>query len=242
MTIHIKQKVSPKGKDWWDWSVWLEGDKKDLDAMDQVTYTLHPTFSVPVVTVTNRKTGFRLDSSGWGEFMIYLELKTKDGRVKKRQHYLRFSDSAPKKGPSVPVRRTTVVEKAASPPTVFVSGGTRDIDTVQTIREVLSRHDIKVVGAQDIKPGQEVQRRINSMIEHAVAAVFVISGRTNLWMNEEIKAAVDAGVPHILPIVVGQNVELPEALRDYQAVKVENPLAVEDVADAIVSHSLGKGQ
>ncbi len=172
--------------------------------------------------------------------MIYLAIKTKDGRVKKRQHYLRLSDSAPKKRTSVSARRTTVAEKAPSPPTVFVSGGTRDIDMVQTVREVLSRHDIKVVGAQDIKPGQEVRKGINSMIEHAVAAVFVISGRTNLWMNEEIKAAVDAGVRHILPVVVGPNVELPEALRDYQAIQVENPSAVEDVADAIVSHSLGK--
>ena len=64
MSIHVKQHVAPKWKDWWDWSVWLEGGKKELEAIERVTYTLDPTFPTPVVTVTDRKTGFRLNSSG----------------------------------------------------------------------------------------------------------------------------------------------------------------------------------
>lgn len=240
MTIQIKQETVLKGKDWWDWSVWLEGPKKELDAINQVVYTLHPTFPTPVVPVTNRKTGFRLDSSGWGEFMIYIQIKTKDGGTKKRQHYLRFMDPELNRVKSTRKRISAVSKKESARRTVFVSGGTRDFDTVHAVREALSRENIEVLGAQDIKVGQESQRSINSMIAKAAAAVFVISGRTNLWMNEEIKAAIKAGVRHILPVVVGPNVEMPDLLRDFQAVHVESSSAVEGITETILNQSLGR--
>jgi len=240
MTIQIKQQTIPKGKDWWDWSVWLEGAKEELDAINQVVYTLHPTFSTPVISVTDRKTGFRLISSGWGEFMIYIRIKGKGGSTKKRKHYLRFVNSALNKGKVTRKLRVSAPMDKSSRRTVFVSGGTRDIDTVHAVREVLSRKNVEVVGAQDIKAGQEWLRSINGMIEKSDAAVFVVSGRPNLWMNEEIKAAVKAGVRHIFPVVVGSNVELPDMLQTFQAVHIDSPSAVEGLVEKILNRSLGK--
>ena len=239
MTIQIQQQTTPKGKDWWEWSVWLEGVKKELDAIDHVVYTLHPTFSNPVVSVANRKTGFRLDSSGWGEFMIYIQVKNKDGSTNKRRHYLKFND------PDISMARSNRKGGATSSAkefprrTVFVSGGTRDLDAVHAVRKVFSGQNVEVVGPQDVKGGQELQRTVNDMIARADVAVFVISGRPNLWLNEEIKAAVKGGVRHILPLVVGTNVEMPDTLKDKSVVRVESHSAVGDMAEMILKQSLG---
>lgn len=241
MTIHIMQQVFSRGTDWWDWSVWLEGGKSDLDVINQVTYTLHPTFPNPVVTISDRKTGFRLDSSGWGEFKIYLQIEMKDGQVMEREHYLRFIDASEEEGRDGPTTHSAGAAKELTPRIVFVSGGTRDIDMVQAIRNVLSKHGFKVTGAEDIKPGQDSRKAINSMIEHSVAAVFVVSGRTNLWMNEEINVALRAGVRHILPVVVGPDVDLPEALHEFQSVRADNPADLEKILlKYLYGHQWGK--
>jgi len=240
MTIQIKQQAVSKGKDWWEWSVWLEGAKKELEGIDHVVYTLHPTFPSPVVPVTNRATGFRLDSSGWGEFTIYLQIKNKDGSTSKRQHYLKLIDSGISMARSN--QKGGKLSSAKEPPrrTVFISGGTRDLDAVHAVREALSGQGVEVVGPQDVKAGQQWQGAVSDMIARADSAVFVISGRPNLWMNEEIKAAIKGGVRHILPLVIGANVELPDTLRDINAVRVENSSDVANITETILKQSLGR--
>jgi len=57
-------------------------------------------------------------------------------------------------------------------------------------------------------PGQEWQKT-SDKLARADAAVFVISGRPNLCQKEEMNAAVPKGVRHIVPILVGDNVEIP---------------------------------
>lgn len=239
MTIQIKQETVPKGKDWWEWSVWLEGAKKELDAINHVVYTLHPTFSNPVVRVANRTTGFRIDSSGWGEFTIYVQVKNKDGSMNKRQHYLKLNDPDIGKARLNQKSRRTFSAKEPLRRTVFVSGGTRDSEAVDAVRKVFSEKNFEVVGPQDVTGGQELQRSVNDMIARADVAVFVISGRPNLWLNEEIKAAVKGGVRHIVPLVVGTNVEMPDTLKDKSVVRVESHSAVGDMAATILKQSLG---
>lgn len=121
MTIQIKQQTVPKGKDWWEWSVWLEGDKKQLDAIDHVVYTLHPTFPNPVVRVSNRKTGFRLDSSGWGNSRS-TSRSTRRMVPPPSEYYLELRDS--EEHPSRTGKKSGKSASPNEPPrhTVFVSG------------------------------------------------------------------------------------------------------------------------
>ncbi|MDR4467776.1 MAG: TIR domain-containing protein [Nitrospira sp.] len=237
MTIHIKQETVRKGKDWWEWSVWLDGEKKELDAIAHVVYTLHPTFPNPVVRVSDRKTKFRLDSSGWGEFTIYLQINQKDGSTIKREHHLELKDSD---AALSRVRKKPGVKSSPNEPprhTVFVSGGIRDRDAVRAVGDALTEQNIQVTGSQDVTPGQEWQKTSNK-IAQADAAVFVISGRPNLCQNEEIKAAVEVNVRHIVPILVGDNVEIPEELQHVQAVRVADSEAVGELARNIIKSSL----
>ena len=239
MTIQIKQQTVLKSKDWWEWSVWLDGDKKELDAIDHVVYTLHPTFPNPVVHISDRKTGFRLNSSGWGEFTIYLQICNKDGSTTKREHCLELKDSGGRS--SRASKKPGMKSSSNEPPrhTVFVSGGIRDRDAVRSVGDALMEQNIQVTGSQDVTPGQE-WRKTTDKLARADAAVFVISGRPNLYQNEEINAALQKGIRHIVPILVGENVEMPDALRHIQAVRVADSESAGEMARNILKSSLGE--
>jgi transcription initiation factor IIF auxiliary subunit len=76
------------GKDWWKWSVKLEGAPDELGKVDYVEYTLHPTFPEPVRYVDERESDFRLEAEGWGGFTIYANVVFKDGTQKQLEHEL----------------------------------------------------------------------------------------------------------------------------------------------------------
>jgi transcription initiation factor IIF auxiliary subunit len=88
--LRIAQNETYKGDDWWQWSVWLEADAAELDAIEFVQYTLHHTFAQPVRRTSNRAAQFRLDSSGWGGFTIYAKAVQKDSSEITLQHQLKL--------------------------------------------------------------------------------------------------------------------------------------------------------
>lgn len=93
-TFSIDQDFEYSGNDWWKWSVWIEAEDKDLDAIDHVIYTLHTTFPNPVRTITSRHTKFKLITEGWGVFRIYARLCLKDKSEIFLEHdlYLEYPD------------------------------------------------------------------------------------------------------------------------------------------------------
>lgn len=98
--IKVAQSSEYLGNDSWRWSVWMEGPGEDLDTIEAVVYTLHPTFSPPVITVSTRSNKFRLDTQGWGTFTIYVTVKFKDGTIMELEHELElnypFEEESPK--------------------------------------------------------------------------------------------------------------------------------------------------
>jgi len=88
MTMKLKQDSEYKGKDSWKWSVWVEGDNTELDSVESVEYTLHPTFPNPVQVKNDRASKFKLTTSGWGTFTIYAKIRKNDGDVVDLEHQL----------------------------------------------------------------------------------------------------------------------------------------------------------
>jgi transcription initiation factor IIF auxiliary subunit len=88
--LNIVQSFHYEGDDWWKWSVWIEGPSADLDSIDSVTYILHPTFSKPMRVITDRAANFRLDSEGWGTFVIRADIAMKSGEKTTLSHELRL--------------------------------------------------------------------------------------------------------------------------------------------------------
>jgi transcription initiation factor IIF auxiliary subunit len=100
MTLQIEQGFKYRGDDYWNWWIWIEGPQEELDQIDHVTYILHPSFPNPVREVNNRSTKFRLDTAGWGVFLIRATVKHKNGKETPLTHYLilKHPDQAPTKG------------------------------------------------------------------------------------------------------------------------------------------------
>lgn len=86
--LRIVQAQGYMGHDWWRWSVWIEGPAAELDDVKQVVWHLHPTFVPSEVARANQAEGFRLDSAGWGGFLLTAVLRLRSGGTKRLQHEL----------------------------------------------------------------------------------------------------------------------------------------------------------
>jgi hypothetical protein len=86
--LNILQDQTYRGEDWWDWSVWLDGPKEEMDAVERVLWRLHPTFTPSTVTTTDRNAAFRLRTSGWGTFKIRADVALRGGGERRLEHEL----------------------------------------------------------------------------------------------------------------------------------------------------------
>jgi hypothetical protein len=229
--LSVKQDSKYEGRNWWKWSVWLEGPSEELKIVDHVVYTLHPTFPEPVRRISDRRSGFRLDSAGWGEFDLHLQIVYKDGKVRKRTHSVKLSDGAGS--------QTELAGESASGsaneggPVAYISSGSADAGTARRLGELLQAKGVRIVSADE--PGVPAQRAIDNAMGAASIAVFVLSSRPSLWANQEIERALSHKVRHIVPIIVGTDTELPPPLHDFQAIHVDSPKDVEPLAERLLA-------
>ena len=90
----ISQDYKYEGDDWWTWWIWIEADEIQLDEIEFVIFTLHPTFYDPVRKITDRKSKFKLATDGWGTFTIHAKvvLKNKKEIPLKHELHLEYPD------------------------------------------------------------------------------------------------------------------------------------------------------
>lgn len=86
--MKIKQNQKLVDKNYWKWSVELEAEAEVLDRIAFVIYTLHETFPNPIRRISSREDNFRLETAGWGEFMIYAKVLFKDKSQERLTHWL----------------------------------------------------------------------------------------------------------------------------------------------------------
>jgi len=91
MMLMLSQDYEYKRNDWWEWSVWVDAPEQELDQIEYVEYTLHPTFPRPVRQISDRATKFRLQSAGWGQFEIFAKVVHKNGEETPLEHFLELS-------------------------------------------------------------------------------------------------------------------------------------------------------
>lgn len=114
------------------------------------------------------------------------------------------------------------VEKVAEqlpPTTVFVSGGIADTDAIRKLGDALTALNVRVVGTEDISAGVPHQVAVADQIAQASMAVFLVSGRPSLWLNEEIETAKRHG-KRIVPVLLGEESQLPESLSEFKSLRV----------------------
>jgi transcription initiation factor IIF auxiliary subunit len=98
--LRLRNKWEYVGNDRWKWVAYVDdGGTGDLSQVQSVRYILHPTFSKPVQTITQREGGFPIETSGWGTFELTAFARLRDGRDIKLRHDLQL-EYDPKVGES----------------------------------------------------------------------------------------------------------------------------------------------
>lgn len=78
---------------WYDWELHIEcEDKEFYNEVRTVVYHLHPSFPITELQKKNREDMFRLNSRGWGEFKIGVEMILRDDRRALVDYWLRLGN------------------------------------------------------------------------------------------------------------------------------------------------------
>lgn len=229
--LEVKQESHYRGNDRWDWSVWIEGTAKDLDQIEYVEYTLHPTFPKPLLRRTSRLQNFRLKSAGWGEFMIGVEIKKRDGTGSRTQHWLTLQYPAQTSTASISSSSPSSKE-AAERPTIFLCTGVTDLRLGNALVEALEHQGFEVLKMENAAPSLPWEVAIGSLIKKADLMVVLISGGLTSWGMRGIDAALKHKLP-ILPVVIGPLSLLPEQLQSFEAIPVKEPSDPAKIAPSV---------
>jgi hypothetical protein len=82
-------KPIPNKPGYYRWAIFLK-PKEALNEVKKVTYTLHKTFPRPIRRISEKTRGFRLEGSGWGEFLVKVEIIFIDGKKATKYHWLKL--------------------------------------------------------------------------------------------------------------------------------------------------------
>src|SRR6478672_8515134 len=78
------------GREHYNLRVWLEADRKQLDDIDRVEYTLHRSFKDPIRISNNRGDNFSIFIWSYGMFAISAKLYYLDGMTSNIRYFMTF--------------------------------------------------------------------------------------------------------------------------------------------------------
>jgi len=97
----------------------------------------------------------------------------------------------------------------------------------------LEKLNVNILSADNMPSDVPFQVQIDNLIEQSNLAVFLVSGRPSMWMNQEIETAKRHG-KHIVPVLVGSGSELPETLQGFHSLHIDNLDSVADLAQGVL--------
>lgn len=176
--MKIHQTSSKISDNRWKWSISLQASQEELDSVEKVIYHLHPTFPNPVVERTNRSDNFELKSSGWGTFVVRIEVHFKDKHTEELRHRLVFKRDKPK---------------------LFLSHSASEDDALLvTIKEEADRLGWEVSTANDISPGEDWEYGINQQIDNSELFVLLSGETPSRFAMHEFQTAKQLGKPTLV--------------------------------------------
>jgi TIR domain/YEATS family len=253
MTMAIAQAAAQASQLHWRWSVWLEAAAEELDGVQHVLWKLHPSFSPPEVLTTDRSSGFRLDSSGWGEFEIQAVVRLISQETITLRHWLRFEESGGltesfSRSATEAVESLGVTEHVPRhgrisrrpKPMVFLSYTSSDARLAGAIsRELKDKHNVDVLVDVDIPAGLNLQDWISEKITESDAAVFLLpkggsASRSSSFTGYELGLAEKLGT-QVIPIL-RSDTDIPASLQSSKAIRVSDGGSQDVVAQNIAAN------
>lgn len=77
MALIVEQTSNRISKYTWNWEIFLKGEAKELDRIENVRYTVSSAFEDPIQLIEDRASGFKIKCSGMGAHLIYFSIKLK---------------------------------------------------------------------------------------------------------------------------------------------------------------------
>ncbi|MDH3412185.1 MAG: TIR domain-containing protein, partial [Gammaproteobacteria bacterium] len=220
--LHLENDSAPQGDEWWKWSVWVEGPEEELDAIEHVTYRLHPTFPNPVQRVKHRESKFRFESAGWGEFSIFATAQTKAGESIRLERWLQLGTRDVARGASGGRR----------PLSVYIAHGLVDAPLVHALTKALAEQGIEVVRPDpDMAPEKAWDEALDARLRSVDAVVPVISNPPDSYVAEEANRALRMD-RLVVPIVVA-GAKVPAALSEILRLKLDQEENVAELANTL---------
>ncbi len=183
------------GEDYFDWAIWIEGDKTTLQTIKKVTYYLHDTFPDPVRVKWKATTKFKLKTSGWGTFMIYIHILLKDGQEVEQSHYLILEEDYDSTKITKELLESREGRNKKNKKTVFISTSSMDREIAHKIQKILEANDVNVVKAEDMPLGSTFDDFINDSIKSASTVIAIKSEYENSWQDQELELAKNEQIP-----------------------------------------------
>lgn len=236
MSLEIKQRAVEKDAGWWNWSVWIDGPRQELDQIEHVEYVLHPTYSPPVRSISSRRNKFRLRARGWGEFLISARLYMKNGKIDKLEHWLELdseSDLEEQDHAGEVAQRS--IRLSDERPRLYLSSGLADMKFAYALKDALEEEGFEVViGPEYEQPLEVVLERGHTNIQ---AALFMISDIRNPWLKRDYLAMRYSDI-ETLTVQIGEAHELPDELQELPHFKLKDLSKAHEVA-ADIARKIG---
>lgn len=195
MSYRIGQDFEYVGRDYWHWRAWIEAEPAELDAVQEVAWILHPSFSQTRVVVRERVSGFRLESAGWGTFLLRAEVLRKDGQKHPLRHTLRLEYPEDADAPA-PSRSVAAKGATPAPRSVFLSYSTLDARAAARLREGLEKAGIMVRDQSRLGSGEPWREGLQRMIAQSDAVVGLVGeDEVSPWVSAEMQVAMAAAKP-----------------------------------------------
>jgi hypothetical protein len=211
MSYRIGQDFAYLGNDYWRWWAWIEGDDPELDRVTEVAWILHPSFPRTRIITRDRSNRFRLETAGWGTFVLRAELTIEAAEKRLLKHNLRLE--YPEAEP--PLARAT---RPARPLTLFFSYSAQDTKAAAQVRQSFKKAGFEVLDQTALHAGEPWAETMQRMISRADAVVgFIGEDEISPWVRTEIEAAASSGKPAFLLLAPGSStVGIPGDVRSFQ--------------------------
>jgi hypothetical protein len=189
MSYQVAQDSEYVGNNYWKWSAWIEAEPAELDAVAEVTWVLHPTFKQPRVSSSDRARKFRLDTAGWGTFLLAAELRLKTGDVRVLKHKLTLVGASSRDVRDLRDARESAPAEAHRP-TVFLSYGAQDSQRAAELRDALRTENVKVLDQSSLSESEVWEPQLRHMLSHADVVVGLVGGDTlSPFVRAELREA-----------------------------------------------------
>ncbi|MEO0403710.1 MAG: pYEATS domain-containing protein [Bacteroidota bacterium] len=158
-----------------------------------VEYRLHSTFRNPIQVKRDVETNFMLKSSGWGEFMIKIAVKLKNGETLEHGHWLKLGEHIEVE--SEPITKDET--RSASELKVFLSYDKSDHRLARYVENQLSNLGVKVLSSGNLEKGKSVFDSIKDAINSSDAILEIKSEFDSAWQQMEVEIASGNNKKHI---------------------------------------------